>query len=42
MLPNVPRIITSWLPRRDPQELKSRRSTPCDPVAVVGQIRETS
>src|SRR2546423_13964826 len=30
MLANVPRIITSWLPRRDPYELKSRRSTPCD------------
>src|SRR5439155_7704260 len=29
MLANVPRIITSWLPRRDPYELKSRRSTPC-------------
>ena len=26
---NVPRIITSWLPRRDPYELKSRRSTSC-------------
>src|SRR5438309_504097 len=30
MLANVPRIITSWLPRRDPYELKSRFSTPCD------------
>ena len=29
MFANVPRIITSWLPRRDPYELKSRRSTPC-------------
>src|SRR4051794_14979517 len=29
MLANVPRIMTSWLPRRDPYELKSRRSTPC-------------
>src|SRR3954466_5698164 len=29
MLANVPRIITSWLPRREPYELKSRRSTPC-------------
>ena len=28
MLPKVPRIITSWLPRRDPNELKSRGSTP--------------
>ena len=26
---NVPRTITSWLPRREPYELKSRRSTPC-------------
>src|SRR4029453_7069898 len=29
MFANVPRIITSWLPRREPYELKSRRSTPC-------------
>ncbi len=29
MFANVPRIITSWLPRRDPYELKSLRSTPC-------------
>src|SRR5215475_12495702 len=29
MLANVPRIITSWLPRRDPYELKSFLSTPC-------------
>src|SRR6266540_1364684 len=29
MLANVPRIITSWLPRREPYELKSLRSTPC-------------
>ena len=26
---NVPRTITSWLPRREPYELKSFRSTPC-------------
>ena len=26
---NVPRTITSWLPRRAPYELKSRGSTPC-------------
>ena len=25
---NVPRTITSWLPRRDPYELKSFGSTP--------------
>src|SRR5918998_2123350 len=30
MLANVPRIITSWLPRRDPFELKSPRCTPCE------------
>src|ERR1700750_2041935 len=29
MLANVPRIITSWLPRREPYGLKSLRSTPC-------------
>src|SRR5215216_1638146 len=29
MFANVPRIITSWLPRREPYELKSLRSTPC-------------
>src|SRR5512144_95432 len=29
MLAKVPRIITSWLPRRAPYELKSLRSTPC-------------
>src|SRR5688572_22336979 len=29
MLANVPRIITSWFPRRAPYELKSRRCTPC-------------
>ncbi len=29
MFAKVPRIITSWLPRRDPYELKSRGSTPC-------------
>ena len=28
-LANVPRIITSWCPRRDPYELKSFCSTPC-------------
>ena len=27
-LAKVPRIITSWLPRREPYELKSRTSTP--------------
>src|SRR5262245_46746235 len=29
MLANVPRIITSWLPRRAPYELNSCRETPC-------------
>ncbi len=29
-LPNVPRIITSWFPRRAPKVLKSRGSTPSD------------
>ena len=29
MFANVPRIITSWLPRRDPYELKSFGATPC-------------
>ena len=29
MLAKVPRIITSWLPRREPYELKSPGSTPC-------------
>ena len=29
MFPKVPRIITSWLPRREPKLLKSRGSTPC-------------
>ncbi len=29
MLAKVPRIITSWLPRRAPKELKSRGATPC-------------
>ena len=29
MLANVPRIITSWLPRRAPYELKSSGATPC-------------
>src|ERR671918_807110 len=28
MFANVPRIITSWCPRRAPYELKSRGSTP--------------
>ena len=28
-LAKVPRIITSWLPRREPYELKSARLTPC-------------
>ena len=26
---NVPRIITSWLPRREPKRVESSRSTPC-------------
>ena len=29
MLPNVPRISTSWLPRRAPYELNSTGVTPC-------------
>ena len=29
MLAKVPRIITSWLPRRAPYELKSSGLTPC-------------
>ena len=29
MFANVPRIITSWLPRRAPYELKSAVCTPC-------------
>ena len=29
MFANVPRIITSWCPRRAPYELKSRGATPC-------------
>ncbi len=29
MLANVPRIMTSWLPRREPYELNSCRATPC-------------
>src|SRR6185437_5812672 len=29
MLAKVPRIITSWLPRRDPYELKPDGFTPC-------------
>ena len=28
MFANVPRIITSWLPRRAPYELKSAGATP--------------
>ncbi len=28
MLPNVPRIMTSWWPRRAPYELKSTGATP--------------
>jgi hypothetical protein len=28
MLPNVPRIITSWWPRREPYELNSSGATP--------------
>src|ERR1700731_777459 len=28
-LANVPRTITSWLPRREPYELKSLGDTPC-------------
>ncbi len=42
MLANVPRIITSWLPRREPYELKSLRSTPCSaryrPAGLSGLI----
>ncbi len=42
MFANVPRIITSWLPRREPYELKSRGSTPCSiryrPAGVDGGI----
>ena len=41
-LANVPRTITSWLPRREPYELKSRRSTPCStryvPAGLSGRI----
>jgi hypothetical protein len=29
MFANVPRIMTSWLPRRAPYELKSTGCTPC-------------
>ena len=40
MLANVPRTMTSWLPRRVPYELKSTCSTPCSsryrPAGVVG------
>ena len=34
---NVPRTITSWLPRREPYELKSRRSTPCSIEVLPGR-----
>ena len=37
MLANVPRIITSWLPRREPYELKSLRSTPCVGEVAAGR-----
>ena len=39
---NVPRTITSWLPRREPYELNSLRSTPCStryrPAGLSGLI----
>jgi hypothetical protein len=42
MLPNVPRTITSWLPRLEPNELKSRRGTSWPirnwPAGAVGGI----
>jgi hypothetical protein len=42
MLANVPRIITSWLPRREPYELNSCRATPCSarylPAGESGRI----
>src|SRR5699024_6396901 len=48
MLANVPRTITSWLPRREPYELKSRGDTPCSinhlpagvslPIAPAGEM----
>jgi hypothetical protein len=42
MLPNVPRIITSWWPRRAPYELKSNGDTPCSwshwPAGDLGAI----
>ena len=34
---NVPRTITSWLPRREPYELKSLRSTPCSMQVLPGR-----
>ena len=41
-LAKVPRTITSWLPRREPYELKSLRSTPCStrysPAGLCGRI----
>ncbi len=36
MLANVPRIITSWLPRRAPYELKSAGATPCSTRYFAG------
>ena len=33
---NVPRTITSWLPRRAPYELNARRSTPCSSRYCAG------
>src|SRR5699024_10142288 len=48
MFANVPRTITSWLPRREPYELKSRGDTPCSinhlpagvslPIAPAGEM----
>src|SRR5258708_4879771 len=42
MLANVPRTITSWLPRREPYELKSEAATPCSirylPAGLVALI----
>src|SRR5699024_11410078 len=45
---NVPRNITSWLPRLEPYELKSRGETPCSinhlpagvslPIAPAGEM----
>ena len=40
MLANVPRIITSWWPRRAPYELNSRGSTPRSiSHAPAGEVR---